>query len=108
MGKGSSPKIPTVVSRPEIFSSINTSESNRSASARAFEKSEILSTNCKPTLEPCRAGLRTTGGSQPIGQLATEEFNKRKGAVGTPAAIKRCLLSALSKAILLDSASQPV
>src|SRR5438876_1120526 len=49
--------MPTVVSRPKIFSSNNTSESYRNASASAAVHSSTRATNCKPTLEPWRTRL---------------------------------------------------
>ena len=77
-------------------------------SARALLHSETRSTNCSPTLEPWRTGLSTTGGSQPMGQLAEGDSIGRNRAVGTPAARQRCLVSNLSNPIWLASGSQPV
>src|SRR3989449_5510500 len=99
--------MPTVVSRPEIFSSINTSESCRNASASAPLQSSTRSTNCKPTLEPCRTGLSTTGGCQPDGQLVFNGVKTSYRAVGTPAAMQRFLVATLSNAVRLAWESQP-
>ena len=44
-----------------IFSSTRTSESNFKASASAGCQSSTRSTNCNPTLEPCRTGFTTNG-----------------------------------------------
>ncbi len=75
-------KMPTVVSRPTIFSSTKTSESNFNASASAFCQSSARSTNCRPTLEPCRTGFTTSGncksfGSGVFAELTTSKFRRR-------------------------------
>ena len=66
------------------------------------------STNCRPTLEPWRTGLTTSGGSKREAKgslrIADDDVTWR-GNAGLEAAL---LGETLSKAMRLDSASQPV
>ena len=41
-------------------------------------QSSTRSTNCSPTLEPCRTGLSTSGGFQPIGQGSCAGFQHQR------------------------------
>ncbi len=89
--------MPTVVSRPMIFSSTRTSESNFSAPASASGQSSTRSTNCSPTLEPCRDGLTTSGSEKFFGKCAAGEFTVTNPAVGTPSAMQLLLRQHLVK-----------
>src|SRR2546430_8576598 len=107
MGKASPLKMPTVVSRPEIFSSNKTSESYRNASASAAFQSSTRSTNCKPTLEPCRTGLSTTGGCPPAGHRVFGGGNTSQRPRGTPRAADPFFVGTLLNATALPSGTHP-
>src|SRR5262245_10798934 len=100
--------MPTVVSRPEIFSSIKTWVSYWNAWERAVDQSATFSTKDTPAREPCRECLTTIGGIQPFGQPSEAELTMVNRGVGIPAATSFCFVSTLSNAIRLASGPQPV
>jgi len=77
-------RIATVVSRPKIFSSISTSNRTSRFGQRLAPILDVLDKLLIPTLEPCRTGFNTTGGSSPLASLRPLIKTKNR-AVGTPA-----------------------
>jgi len=101
--------MPTVTSRPIIFSSMSACESKRKVSVRAAPQSATRSNHLKANARALAHGFQDVQAvANPWASL--HRLNPRRGnrAVGTSAARNFCLLKTLSKATRLASASQPV